>query len=72
VEQVVAHAWEGSNFYIAAGGNPAYRKPFGFVLVPAKNKEWGALGDDFRTSAVTQILANGPRISEMTLLGRFG
>ncbi len=33
---------------------PTYRKPFDMIFQRAKNEEWSALADDFRTFVLTE------------------
>jgi hypothetical protein len=49
----------------ATSVDPTYRKPFDLIFQRARNKEWLALEDDFRTLGISQIVA------ELPLFNRF-
>jgi hypothetical protein len=57
----------GLNCRIPAGGDSTYRKPFGLVFMRAKNEEWRALGDDFRTLQFGPIAQDLSRFDQASL-----
>ena len=46
---------------------PTHRKPFELIFKRAKTGEWWALGDDFRTLPLNQIVAGIPHFNELIL-----